>query len=84
MEFENPLDLNTKIISTKEIIEIKVHSRSLDNLDRIDLIVNDVITGTTEQENLLYEFSVNTPGFFNSWLFHMIQKCTVIHLMHML
>ena len=65
VKFENPLDLNTKIISTKEIIEIKVHSRSLDNpLDRIDLIVNDVITGTTEQENLLYEFSVNTPGFF--------------------
>ena len=65
VKFENPLDLNTKIISTKEIIEIKVHSRSLNNpLDRIDLIVNDVITGTTEQENLLYEFSVNTPGFF--------------------
>ena len=65
VKFENPLDLTTKIISTKEIIEIKVHSRSLDNpLDRIDLIVNDVITGTTKQENFLYEFSVNTPGFF--------------------
>ena len=29
VKFENPLDLNTKIISTKEVIEIKVHSRSL-------------------------------------------------------
>ena len=65
VKFENQLDLETRIISTTEVIEIKVASRSLDTpLERIDLILNDVIIQSTEQDNLVYEFSGNTTGFF--------------------